>query len=131
MRNEGWLYLDNHLEKLLEDIFLSKYIFLTIRKDIETWSCSKHLVSFQYSIHPCWAHLSGSNACVRVLLCSIKGRRPLEKAQARRSPGWAEDRLIHTERNTPHSGRRVLRSGGPNHSKSLEFLCSCPQARSA
>ena len=37
------------------------------------------LVSFQYSIHPCWAHLSGSNACVRVLLCSIKGRRPLEK----------------------------------------------------
>ena len=80
------------------------------------------LESFQYSIHPCWAHLSGSNVCVRVLLCSIKGRHPLEKGQVQGKPGWAENRLIHTKSNTPHSGCRVLRSGGPNHSK---FVRSC------
>jgi hypothetical protein len=27
MRNGGWLYLDNHLEKLLEGIFQSKSLF--------------------------------------------------------------------------------------------------------
>ena len=60
--------------------------------------------------------------------CAIKGGRPLENDS--RPPG-AEDRLVHTKSNTPHSGRRVLRSGGPNHSKTRVFLCSCPQARSA
>ena len=37
-------------------------------------------------------------------------------------PSWAEDSLIHTKSNTSHSGRRVLRSGGPNYSKPD---CSC------
>ena len=36
MWNGGWLHLDNHLEKLLEAIFSSKFIFLTIRMDIES-----------------------------------------------------------------------------------------------
>jgi hypothetical protein len=56
---------------------------------------------------------------------SIKGRRSLEEDS---SPGWAKDRLIHTKSNISHSGRRVLRFGGPNHSKPE---CSCPQARLA
>ena len=30
--------------------------------------CSSISDYFLYTIHPCWAHLSGSNACVRVLL---------------------------------------------------------------
>ena len=28
--------MDSHLEKLLEGIFLTKYLFLTIKKDIES-----------------------------------------------------------------------------------------------
>ena len=36
MQNGGWLYLDNHLEKLLEGIFPSKSLFLTMRKDLES-----------------------------------------------------------------------------------------------
>ena len=36
MRNGGWLHLDNHLEKLLEDIFPSKSLFLATKKDIES-----------------------------------------------------------------------------------------------
>ena len=36
MRNGEWQNLDNHLEKLLKDIFLSKSLFLAITKDIES-----------------------------------------------------------------------------------------------
>ena len=36
IRNRLWLYLDNHLEKFLEVIFPSKYIFLTIRMNIKS-----------------------------------------------------------------------------------------------
>ena len=35
MQNAVWLLLDNHVEKLLNDIFLSKSI-LTISKDIKS-----------------------------------------------------------------------------------------------
>jgi hypothetical protein len=35
MQNAVWLLLDNHVEKLLKDIFLSKSI-LTISKDIKS-----------------------------------------------------------------------------------------------
>jgi hypothetical protein len=35
IRNERWLYLNNHLEKLLESSFSPKSLFLTFRKDIE------------------------------------------------------------------------------------------------
>ena len=63
--------------------------------------------------------------CTR-LPCAIKGRRPLEKDSSLTKDWRAEDRLIHRhESNTSPSGRRVLRSGGPNHSKSpcvLVFL---------
>ena len=35
MWNVGYLYLDSHLEKLLESIFLSKSLFMTIKKYIK------------------------------------------------------------------------------------------------
>jgi hypothetical protein len=35
IRNEIWLYLNNHLEKLLESSFSPKSLFLAFRKDIE------------------------------------------------------------------------------------------------
>jgi len=55
--------------------------------------------------------------------CSIKGRRPLEKGQGPAGDLEAEDRLIHRPKNnTTLSGRRVLRSGGPNHYKFLSVL---------
>ena len=56
--------------------------------------------------------------CTR-LPCAIKGRRPLEKNSSLRKDLETEDRLIHKHKSdTTLSGRRVLRSGGPNHSKS-------------
>ena len=68
--------------------------------------------------------------CTR-LPCAIKGRRPLEKRQGPRKDLEAEDRLIHRPKsNTTLSGCRLLRSGGPNHSKSQVFLCSCSMSRS-
>ena len=55
--------------------------------------------------------------------CAIKGRRTLEKNSSRRKDLEAEDRLIHRHKsNTALSGRRVLRFGGPNHSKSPSVL---------
>ena len=60
--------------------------------------------------------------CTR-LPCAIKGRRPLEKDSDRKKDLKAEDRLIHGhESNTSPSGRRALRSGGPNHSKFSSVL---------
>ena len=51
---------------------------------------------------------------------SIKGGRPLEeKLRLGEGQGPAEDRFIH---NTSPSGCRVLRSGGPNHSKSCVLV---------
>ena len=59
---------------------------------------------------------------------AIKRRHPLEKAQAKgvpaeasTQPGQRIDSFI-CKSNTTHSGRRVLRSGGPNHSKSSSVL---------
>ena len=59
---------------------------------------------------------------------AIKGRRPLEKGQAEEvpaeastQPGQRIDSFI-CKSNTTHSGCRVLRSGGPNHSKSSSVL---------
>ena len=59
---------------------------------------------------------------------AIKGRRPLEKGQAEEvpaeastQPGQRIDSFI-CKRNTTHSGCRILRSGGPNHSKSSSVL---------
>ena len=50
--------------------------------------------------------------------CAIKGERPLEKKKSPRKDLEAEGRLIHKHKSyTTLSGRRVLRSGGPNHSK--------------
>ena len=55
--------------------------------------------------------------------CAIKESLPLEKDSSRRRDLEAEDRPIHRHKNnTSLSGRRVLRSGGPNHSKSLSVL---------
>ena len=60
--------------------------------------------------------------CTR-LPCGIKKRRPLEKNSSPGKDLEAEDRLIHRhESNTTLCGRRVLRSGGPNHSKSSSVL---------
>ena len=62
--------------------------------------------------------------CTR-LPCAIKGRCPLEKNSSRRKALEVADRLIHRHKsNTIHSGCRVLRSGGPNHSKSSSVLVS-------
>ena len=58
--------------------------------------------------------------------CTIKGGRPLEN-----DSGRAGQRIDSFILSTPHSGCRVLRSGGPNHSKYRVFLRSCPRARSA
>ena len=59
---------------------------------------------------------------------AIKGRRPLEKAKAEEvpaeastQPGQRIDSFI-CKSNTTHSGCRVLRSGGLNHSKSSGVL---------
>ena len=55
--------------------------------------------------------------------CAIKGRRPLEKDSSLKKDLEAEDRLIHRHKsNTTLSGRMVLCSGGPNHSKSPSVL---------
>ena len=58
--------------------------------------------------------------------CAIKGGRPLEKDSGLKRDLEADDRLIHGHKsNRTLSGCRVLRSGGPNHSKSpcvLVFL---------
>ena len=60
--------------------------------------------------------------CTR-LPCAIKGRRPLEKDSSLRKDLKTDDRLIHRhESNTSPSERRVLRSDGPNHSKSSSVL---------
>ena len=58
------------------------------------------------------------------LPCAIKGRRPLEKGSSPKKGTWeAEDRLIQKHKcYTTLSGRRVLRSGGPNHSKFSSVL---------
>ena len=72
----------------------------------------------------------GAPLSVHALLGHIKGRaRPLEhgfiQTQGSTSFHTCRDRhssspSLHTSSgNTSHSGRRVLRSGGPNHSKSL------------
>ena len=62
--------------------------------------------------------------CIRSPLI-YKRRSAARRPQAGQRPRPAEDRFIHTTKNnTSPSGRMVLRSGGPNHSKScvLESL---------
>src|SRR6185312_6103982 len=60
----------------------------------------------------------GPPLSVRAPLGHIKGRaRPLEHRLSRRTQALAT-LTLSWEGNTTHSGRRVLRSGGPNHSKS-------------
>ena len=55
---------------------------------------------------------------------SIKGGRPLEE-----SSGWVEVKIRQRigsytiKNNNSPSGRRVLRSGGPNHSRSRVLVC--------
>jgi len=59
---------------------------------------------------------------------AIKGRRPLEKGQAEEVPTEASTQpgqridLFICKSNTTHSGCRVLRSGGLNHSKPSSVL---------
>jgi hypothetical protein len=36
IRNRRWLYLDDHLDKLLEVFFLKKSLFLPFRKNIKS-----------------------------------------------------------------------------------------------
>src|SRR6185437_14298306 len=70
----------------------------------------------------------GAPLSVRAPLGHIKGRaRPLEHrfTQAHEithtgSPKHSQ--TLSRQGNTTHSGRRVLRFGGPNHSKSLVFI---------
>jgi len=66
MWNGGWLHLDNHLEKLLEDIFSSKSLFLTVRKDIESLGVA--LISPKKSIF--WCFLSANNSTEIELNCN-------------------------------------------------------------
>ena len=100
--------------------------------------------SFHQRASKAWKHIGGKirNHCSRLstlhsMLHSTLGplvgaQRPMyphplvykRGATARRklrlgeSKAPAEDRLYTTKNNTSPSGRRVLRSGGPNHSKS-------------
>ena len=63
--------------------------------------------------------------------CAIKGGRPLEKDSDLKGT-WRQriDSSTDTRAKTALCGRRVLRSGGPNHSKSRVFLCSGFMSRS-
>ena len=87
--------------------------------------CS-HLSTLHSTLHSlvgptCW----GINVlCIRTPW-SIKGGRPLEE-----DSGWGEKAKTRrrigsysTQINTSPSGCRVLRSGGPNHSRSCVLVC--------
>ena len=82
--------------------------------------------STQYAAQSRWAHLSGRQRPMYPLpLVYKRGATARRKLRLEKRPRPAEDRFIHTTKNnTSPSGRRVLRSGGPNHSKScvLESL---------
>src|SRR6185369_356643 len=86
--------------------------------------CS-HLSTLRSMLH---SHVGptcrGLNAlCIRTPW-SIKGGRPLEKR-----PGWVKAKARQRigsytiKNNTSPSGCRVLRSGGPNHSRSCVLVC--------
>jgi len=90
-----------------------------IRKEIRKALLIFFMVNYTSSLGP---PVRAQHLCTR-LPCAIKGRRPLEKNSGRREDLEAEDRLIHRHKsNTTLSGRRVLHSGGPNHSKSSSVL---------
>ena len=79
----------------------------------------------QYVIVYCtgWAHLSGTQRPCTRFPWDIKGRSTLE--QSSNSIYSRTQAHLESTSNTTHSGRRVLRSGGPNHSNSwcvLVFL---------
>ena len=80
--------------------------------------------SAQYAAQSRWAHLSGPQRPLYPLPLVYKRGATARKPQAGKKPRPAEDRFIHTTKNnTSPSGRRVLRSGGPNHSKSCVLVC--------
>ena len=84
-----------------------------------------------YLIHPHWAHLSGSQRLCTCLPLTMKGEHTLVSGQGDSdslphtlsSPARTtlEQSLVRTG-NITHSGCRVLRSGGPNHSKPSVFI---------
>ena len=83
--------------------------------------CS-HLSTLRNMLHshigPTCRGLNGQ--CIRTPW-SIKGGRPLEEGGGAKT--WQRIGSYTTKNNTPPSGRRVLRSGGPNHSKSCVLVC--------
>ena len=86
--------------------------------------CSHFEYSAQYAAQYVGPTCRGPNVlCIRTPW-SIKGGRPLEE-----SSGWVNAKTRQrigsytTKNNSSPSGRRVLRSGGPNHSKSCVLVC--------
>ena len=83
----------------------------------------------QYVILYCtdWAHLSGTQRlCTRP---PLKYKREAlavhyKLSWAHTDSRWTQLQALPDSSKTTHSGRRVLRSGGPNHSKLLCSSCS-------
>ena len=63
----------------------------------------------------------GPNSCIRTPLRYKREALAVHRTRARQTQALVTFSLSW-EGNTTHSGRRVLRSGGPNHSKSLVFI---------
>ena len=86
------------------------------------YHCSR-LITLRSTLH---SHVGPTCRGINILCIrtpwSIKGGRPLEGLRLGESKAPAEDRLYTTKNNTSPSGRRVLRSGGPNHSKSCVLV---------
>jgi len=112
------------------------------RQDLRIWGIEGQRVVYNTSPGP---HV-GAPLCVRAPLRHIKWRARTIDRQADEVTSLRSSHILplglreHTlsSGNTTHSGRRVLRSGGPNHSKSLcasrihspldRALLDCPQA---
>ena len=78
----------------------------------------------RYFILHRWAHLSGTQQPCTRLPWDIKGRRSLHSEAIQNTHGRSLDSAPNSSvlGNTSHSGRRGLRSGGPNHSKPAVFI---------
>ena len=86
------------------------------------------IMSFSwYTIHPRWAPCRGPTPVYAPPLRYKRETPVREELKSQKGDLEAEGRLIHEHKsNRTLSGRRVLRSGGPNHSKSPCVLVFWP-----
>ena len=88
------------------------------------YHCSR-LITLRNTLH---SHVGPTCRGINVLCIrspwSIKGGRPLEESSGWvKAKAWQRIGSYTTKNNTSPSGRRVLRSGGPNHSRSCVLVC--------